>query len=60
MGYWGWGAVLADLDLDGWLDLVETNGCSTSSSDKPARLWCNIGVHTFSEVTAAASLDDSR
>ncbi len=60
MGYWGWAAVFADLDLDGWLDLVETNGWSNSYSDKPACLWRNNHDSTFTELAAAAGLDYSK
>lgn len=57
-GGWGWGTVAADMDLDGWLDIVETNGWANSSFDgDPARLWLNNQDMTFSEVAAASGFD---
>ncbi|RMH18828.1 MAG: hypothetical protein D6696_12250 [Acidobacteria bacterium] len=34
----GWGAELADLDADGWLDLVVANGSTFETDDDPPRL----------------------
>ncbi|HIG12031.1 MAG: CRTAC1 family protein [bacterium] len=56
-GYWGWSAVFGDLDLDGWLDLVETNGWSNSFSDKPACVWHNNGDYTFTEMASQCALN---
>lgn len=39
----GWGAVMGDLNLDGWLDLVQANGMVDDSADKvfeqPRHYW---------------------
>lgn len=56
-GFWGWSAAFADLDLDGWVDLLETNGWSNSYSDKPACVWRNNGDLTFTEIASQCGLD---
>src|SRR6266446_843475 len=33
-GGFGWGAAVGDLNLDGWLDLVQANGMVDDSADK--------------------------
>jgi hypothetical protein len=46
-GGWGWGTVLFDFDLDGYLDLALTNGIK----------YCDfLGFHNF-ETTDAESVD---
>jgi len=51
-GGWGWGAVAVDLNHDGWLDLVETNGWADllSYTDELSKLWLSNGNGTFTEV----------
>lgn len=57
-GYWGWGTVAVDLNLDGWLDIVETNGWPESAyTGKLSRVWLNNGDNTFDEVAAATGFD---
>lgn len=57
-GAWGWGAVAADLDHDGWLDIVETNGWELPEyTGKPARVWLNQHDDTFTEVAAATGFN---
>jgi hypothetical protein len=56
----GWGTVLADLDQDGHLDLVATNGhirrepAQLYLYENPPILWRNLGDGRFSNVTAGA------
>ncbi len=56
----GWGTVLADLDLDGSLDLIATNGhirrepSQRYQYENPPILWRNQGDGRFINVTAAA------
>lgn len=59
-GGWGWGAVGADLDLDGWQDIVEVNGWHFEGYESyvgvPARVWLANGDETFREAAAATGL----
>ena len=56
----GWGMVLADMDLDGHLDLLATNGHIRREPsqlylyDNPPILWRNLGDGRFANVTARA------
>ena len=56
----GWGIVLADLDLDGHLDLFTTNGhirrepSQLYRYENPPILWRNLGNGRFANVTAEA------
>ncbi len=51
-GGWGWGAVAVDLNHDGCLDLVETNGWADllSYTDESSKVWLSNGDDTFTEV----------
>jgi len=50
-GAWGWGTVAVDLNHDGWVDIVETNGwIAPAFARLPARMWINQGDGTFVEV----------
>lgn len=52
-GIWGWGTVAVDLDHDGWIDLVETNGWNGLSwSNKPKRVYMNNHDLTFTDRAA--------
>jgi enediyne biosynthesis protein E4 len=55
-GHWGWGVVAIDVNHDGQLDLLETNGWKMEPKfqELPGKLWLNNGNETFSEVAAAA------
>jgi len=62
-GGFGWGSTLIDVDHDGWLDLVMTNGWDTpnpitgeSYVDEPSYLFLNNGDETFLEGAQAAGL----
>ena len=56
----GWGMVLADLDLDGHLDLLTTNGhirrepSQLYPYENPPILWRNLGSGRFANVSAGA------
>ncbi len=56
----GWGIVLADLDLDGDLDVLTTNGhirhepSQLYRYENPPMLWRNLGNGRFANVTADA------
>lgn len=44
-GGWGWGVVAADLDHDGWEDLVEVNGRNAGEwANEPEYIYRNTGV----------------
>lgn len=59
-GGWGWGTTAVDVDLDGWQDLLETNGWPAGSYDQEAaRLWLNNKDLTFTEVSQAVGFDHS-
>jgi hypothetical protein len=56
----GWGTVFADFDLDGYLDLVVTNGhirrepSQLYPYENPPIIWRNIGSGRFVNVTSSA------
>ncbi len=54
-GGWGWGALTVDLDLDGWLDIVEVNGWHFEGFEvytgEMAKVFLSNGADgTFEEV----------
>ncbi len=53
-GGWGWGALTVDLDLDGWLDIVEVNGWHFEGFEvytgEMAKVFVNEGDGTYTEV----------
>jgi hypothetical protein len=61
-GDWGWGCTWADLDLDGWVDLAETNGFAGREFFRTdtSRLWRNLGGSpvTFEDVSASSGFAD--
>jgi hypothetical protein len=52
-GGWGWGVLMVDLDHDGLLDLVETNGFSTGFTNEQSYLYMNHGSLNFTEEAIA-------
>lgn len=62
-GYWGWGAEIVDLDLDGWQDIIATGGWGSGGfAMQPTRLWMSNGLtqqgelRPFAEASASAGL----
>ena len=58
-GGWGWGAIAVDLNHDGWLDLVETNGWEDLKpyKDELSKVWLSNGNGTFSEMAVATGFN---
>ena len=66
-GNWGWGAVMGDLDNDGWLDIFHVNGWAEAFTtnyvikfnDRPALLFRNRGDGTFTNIAAEVGVADT-
>lgn len=65
-GAWGWGAAFVDVDNDGDLDLVQTNGFMPGEPLPPddpfsdrSLLWLNDGRGRFEEVGVQAGITDT-
>ena len=57
-GGWGWGVAAIDVDHDGWVDIVETNGwVETEFIGENAYVFRNNGDLTFTAVPDAGGLD---
>lgn len=67
-GAWGWGTAMFDMDNDGHLDIVLTNGVDLNLDAEftayhgpyrltNKRLWHNRGDGTFDEVSLSAGID---
>ncbi|WP_170113212.1 CRTAC1 family protein [Ahniella affigens] len=60
---WGWGATFADMDLDGDLDLLATNGFDSVEGAQyptdPSRAFRNDGDGTYTDVSAAWGFNDT-
>ena len=63
MPWVGWGTAFVDLDLDGWLDLIVTNGHVDDNREllgentpyrQPALIWRNTNGTSFQSLGAAA------
>ena len=62
-GYWGTGAVFYDLENDGDLDLVMTNGANFGNplarfDGDPMRVWQNDGNESMREISEIAGMDN--
>ncbi len=62
-GGWGWGTVAADLDLDGRVDLFETNGWQQPNGpagpewfQEPCYVFRNLGGGSFDDVAAESDV----
>jgi len=53
---WGWGVVSGDMDNDGDIDIVATNGWP-SWPNEPTRFWSNDGIGNFSDISFITGLD---
>lgn len=66
--YVGWGCAFFDMDNDGWLDILVTNGhiypqidqvTENTTFREPMLLFRNKGNRTFEDVTAISKLNDN-
>ncbi len=56
-GGWGWGTSAADFDLDGWVDVVETNGWYLPEwVHEQSYLFHNLGGGHFEEIADPSGL----
>ncbi|MBL9148479.1 MAG: VCBS repeat-containing protein [Phycisphaerae bacterium] len=57
-GGWGWGTDAVDIDHDGWLDIVATNGWQPwpEFQNDPTRVWLNARDSTFIEIASSCGL----
>jgi len=56
-GGWGWGAVAADFDQDGWTDLIEVNGRNSAQwALEPEYYFRNNGDGTFTRDDAISNM----
>ncbi|MFO0875490.1 MAG: FG-GAP-like repeat-containing protein [Phycisphaerales bacterium] len=56
-GGYGWGTVATDFNHDGWTDIAETNGDTSSGppfGNDPSHMWMNNGNDTFTDMATAA------
>lgn len=66
-GFWSWGTIASDLNLDGAMDLFQVNGSASLSTllagleDTPARYWLGSpGNFAMREAAAEVGLADAR
>lgn len=56
-GGWGWGTAAIDLNQDGWLDIVETNGWPLPDYENElSKVWINQSDGTFQEQAQSLGL----
>jgi hypothetical protein len=57
-GGWGWGTVILDVNHDGKVDIVETNGWDLPLFvNERSKVWIQNGGNTFDEMAAATSFN---
>lgn len=60
---WGWGTTFVDIDLDGDLDLLATNGFGSNEGAQyptdPSRAFRNDGNGSYSDVSTAWGFNDT-
>lgn len=59
-GDWGWGTAFLDFDNDTLADIVMTNGSQLFGFVDQMKLWRNAGNGSFTDVSAAAGVNDGR
>lgn len=66
-GFWSWGTIAADLNLDGAVDVVQVNGSATLSNysegleDTPARYWLgSLNGSVMHDIAAEVGLDQAK
>lgn len=67
-GAWGWGSCFADFNLDGELDIYQTNGWVNNTGSSAAepydedrtRLWIGEGDETYSDKAEDAGIADNQ
>jgi hypothetical protein len=65
-GSWGWGSCFADFDLDGHVDIYQTNGWVSDNGGNPnapyttdkSRLWMSDGQGVFADKAFEANMVD--
>ena len=57
VGGWGWGTAALDANLDGLMDIAETNGWPAGWRDEQMYLYLNRGDGTFAEAALPSGLD---
>lgn len=68
LGGWGWGSCFADFDLDGHLDIYQTNGWINNNGGNPnlpytedtTRLWMSDGLGAFENKAAEVKIEDDK
>jgi len=58
-GYWGWGAVSVDVNHDGWIDIMATNGFDGNFANDPSILYLNDGTGAFTDGTVSSGMTDA-
>ncbi|MCO5321136.1 MAG: FG-GAP-like repeat-containing protein [Microthrixaceae bacterium] len=60
-GYWGWGAVIADLNNDGHSDVVQANGHDSEAyfAHDPTTVWINPGQPPLVRATRLTGISDT-
>ncbi len=55
-GGWGWGLAAVDIDQDGWIDIIESNGRNSPEwAEEPEYFFHNDGIGIFTRDDAVSS-----